>query len=619
MSRQRRTPALRRALRLVLAATLLVGVEVAELATPRNAEAASRCTAWSSSTVPPESIWVHIPIRRGRRTYKGYAEQVDFKTYVERVVISEWGNKATTRAELLEAALLAKQYAWYYILHPSSSRRDKAKHCFDIGSTTAYQIYRPTATTSAAQLARIRSAIEATWQMGLWRTAGSQQGFAHPGYRTGVYSRGCPYRTNGWHLLHQNARRCAQEGWAFESIVRRYYGQVAFYENRPDRIADVPLGRLWRVSAGRELISSSGSAPWTSHGALLPETPAGSSSLGILAIDALRTSAEPAGYEAVEVGADAAGLPWIARLTPASSARRVVDDPLTTPWSPPSGDWSGWYAAGDDVRPYAGDFDGDLYPEVGLLRLRVEGSGATSATLAAFELGPDGWSWRDDIWSVADLAAAGLDPAQLATTVGDFNGDGADDLALATATTDPALLAGEPTSIWLAASTPVDGPSTVTAAESVLAAPARIGGAAEAPPQVRLGSGDRTYDGRDELFLFAEQGDGTLRVEGLGLPLPWELDVPIAREAIWTSGPSLGSVDLASVQLQDDPAGISVVRVARYGRKPQLNANLLLSARFATGEVVYEIAGRGTPPLVAVAITPGIGAGSIATSAHLHR
>ncbi|MEY4389234.1 MAG: hypothetical protein RLZZ432_953, partial [Chloroflexota bacterium] len=104
-----------------------------------------------------------------------------------------------------------------------------------------------------------------------------------------------------------------------------------------------------------------------------------------------------------------------------------------------------------------------------------------------------------------------------------------------------------------------------------------------------------------------------------GLPLRWELDVPIARETIWASGPSLGSVDLASVQLQDDPAGISVVRVARYGRKPQLNANLLLSARFATGEVVYEIAGRGTPPLVAVAITPGIGAGSIATSAHLHR
>ena len=135
--------------------------------------------------------------------------QVDFKTYVERVVAAEWGPSERSRAQLMTAALIVKQYAWWYVVHPSKERIDRHKHCYDVGSTTNYQVYRPGATNkvSPSRLALIREAIDATWSLSLWRTRGKLQGFAHTGYLSGNAKKGCPGKPTGFRLLQQLHRQ----------------------------------------------------------------------------------------------------------------------------------------------------------------------------------------------------------------------------------------------------------------------------------------------------------------------------------------------------------------------------------------------------------------------------
>jgi len=206
-----------------------------------------QCTPWTSQITPPETIWVHIPEKKGRRWKKGTRVQVDFKTYVERVVINEWGPNETHRAQLLSAAQVVKQYAWWYITHPNKDLKDKNGDCFDIGSTTTFQLYRANATTKqeAADAARvkkgfparlplIRSAIDAIWPLTIWKTSGGNKGFAHTGYRAGNYRKGCAKYHTGYQLFQQNARRCARDGESFEALIRRFYGpNIAIYAPQP--------------------------------------------------------------------------------------------------------------------------------------------------------------------------------------------------------------------------------------------------------------------------------------------------------------------------------------------------------------------------------------------------
>ena len=206
-----------------------------------------QCTPWTSLTRPPENIWVHIPIKKGRRYKMGTRVQVDFKTYVERVVINEWGPNETHRAQLLAAAQIVKQYAWWYITHPNKKLKDKNGDCFDIGSTVTFQLYKENATARQeasdaervkkglpARLPLIRSAIEAIWPLSIWRTAGGRKGFAHTGYRAGRYRKGCDRYYTGFHLYQQNARRCVRDGESFESLIRRFYGpNIALYQPQP--------------------------------------------------------------------------------------------------------------------------------------------------------------------------------------------------------------------------------------------------------------------------------------------------------------------------------------------------------------------------------------------------
>lgn len=230
-----------------------------------------QCTPWTSLTRPPENIWVHIPVKKGRRYKMGTRVQVDFKTYVERVVINEWGPNETHRAQLLAAAQIVKQYAWWYITHPNRKLKDKSGDCFDIGSTVTFQLYRANATRKQeeadaarvkkglpARLPLIRAAIEATWPLSIWRTAGARKGFAHTGYRAGNYRKGCDKYYTGFHLYQQNARRCVRDGETFEALIRRFYGpNVALYRPAPSEsdatLVDVavdPFAEPWELPAG---------------------------------------------------------------------------------------------------------------------------------------------------------------------------------------------------------------------------------------------------------------------------------------------------------------------------------------------------------------------------------
>lgn len=237
-----------------IVAALLVALLAIPAAGPAAGERAAtaraasyQCTPWTSLTRPPESIWVHIPIKKGRRYKMGTRVQVDFKTYVERVVINEWGPNETHRAQLLSAAQIVKQYAWWYITHPNKNLKDKNGDCFDIGSTVTFQLYKENATAKQevsdaarvkeglpARLPLIRSAIEAIWPLSIWRTAGGRKGFAHTGYRAGRYRKGCDKYYTGFHLYQQNARRCVRDGETFEALIRRFYGpNIALYQPLP--------------------------------------------------------------------------------------------------------------------------------------------------------------------------------------------------------------------------------------------------------------------------------------------------------------------------------------------------------------------------------------------------
>ena len=237
--------------RALVAALLLAlsasGIDAGAPAVASGAER-FRCTDWNSLTQPPDKIWVHVAVKVGRKWKIDKRQQVDFKTYVERVIINEWGPRETNRAQLLAAAIIVKQYAWWYVMHPDKDRTDIDENCFDVGSTpVTYQLYRPEATEKqeaadllriargeVARLPLIRAAIEATWNMTLWKTSGKNKGFAHTGYRAGRYKKGCKYYYSAFHLYQQNARRCAQMGESYEAILRRFYGpNIAIYTEPP--------------------------------------------------------------------------------------------------------------------------------------------------------------------------------------------------------------------------------------------------------------------------------------------------------------------------------------------------------------------------------------------------
>ena len=502
----------RRATAVALLLSLLVvpaaGPAVGERA-PAASAAAYQCTPWTSLTRPPESIWVHIAVKQGRGYKMGERVRVNFKTYVERVVINEWGPNETHRAQLLAAAQIVKQYAWWYITRPSRERKDKNGNCFDVGSTVSFQLYRENATAKQieadaarvrkglpARLPLIRSAINAIWPISIWRTAGKRKGFAHTGYRAGSYREGCEKYYTGFHLFQQNARRCTRNGETFEALIRRFYGpNIALYQ-------------------------------------------------------------PPA----------------------------VTADPFADPWSLPDG-WSD-----GTLTEFRGDFDGNLHPEIATLRVWNTTDPATSlpvtsAGMGSIERRGDEYVWRDGIWSVTDLAAAGIDATRMEALTADVNGDGSDDLVIKAPTPAASVAAGGGQSgIWVALSEKRKWISK-RIQPPVLGAPQLVGTSTSPLDDIEMSVWDHNDDGRDEVALLAPTINGRLELSLLTAPRAGGLP---SLSIWWTSSELLGTYSTGSLSVT--PQVLGPQRDPADGRRA-LRSELIVQVTLGGVERILAVSG----------------------------
>jgi hypothetical protein len=381
--------------------------------------------------------------------------QVDLKTYVERVVINEWGPNEMHRAQLLSAAQVVKQYAWWYITHPSKKLQDVNGECFDIGSSTDFQLYRDNATEKQekadaarikkglpARLPLIRSAIEAIWPLSIWKTSGANKGFAHTGYLAGRYRKGCAKFHTGFQLFQQNARRCARNGESFEALIRRVYGpNVGIYS--PSITAEDPTGIL-------------------------------------------------AAYE---------------------------PDPFAESWSLPDGWSNGDDQLTEFRGDYDGDLFPEIATlRVWNTTDEATGHAITSATMGSIERRNGAYFWRNDIWSVADLGTYGIDATKMSIISADLNGDGAGDLIISAPAPSGKLVPhSAQTAIWVALSKKRRWVKK-RIQDPVLGAPQLVASSRAALSDITFTLWDHDADGHDELALLAAASGGGLELSLLSVP-----------------------------------------------------------------------------------------------------
>jgi hypothetical protein len=190
--------------RLAAAVALLALLWLPYCATPEPVHAASACTVWSNTRIPPSTIRV----LRTSGSQSGRVQTVDFKTYVKIVLAAEW--PPTYPADALRAgAVVVKQYAWYSIMNYRGGT--KRGSCYDVVDNTNDQIYRPeTRTPSGSHVA----AVDATWAVSVTKDGG----FLRTGYRSGAWV-ACGVDADGWHMFQHSARDCALKGQTYEQIL----------------------------------------------------------------------------------------------------------------------------------------------------------------------------------------------------------------------------------------------------------------------------------------------------------------------------------------------------------------------------------------------------------------
>jgi peptidoglycan hydrolase-like amidase len=172
-------------------AALAIALGALAFPSAEPAQARSTCTGWTSTLVPPTSIRVY-------RTATKRTATVPFRTYVEKVMASEWG--ATAPAAALQAgAIVAKQFAWYYAIHWRGGR-DAAGRCYDVVDSSRDQLYRP----SRATVASHRAAVAKTW----WVSLRKGDRLFLTGYRPGTGS--CTAHIDGWKLYQSDAVSCVR-------------------------------------------------------------------------------------------------------------------------------------------------------------------------------------------------------------------------------------------------------------------------------------------------------------------------------------------------------------------------------------------------------------------------
>jgi hypothetical protein len=184
----------------LLAASLWIPTAVS----PAVVQAAT-CTGWSSTTTPPPTV-------RVLRTGTGVVETVDFQTYVNVVMATEWPSNWPIEA-LRAGAVTVKQYAWYYTMHYRGGTGTGG--CYDVKDNTIDQVYLPeTRTPVASHL----YAVGSTWTESLLKDGA----FILTGYRSGS-DVACGADADGYHLWQYSAHYCAYDGKTGEDILHVYF------------------------------------------------------------------------------------------------------------------------------------------------------------------------------------------------------------------------------------------------------------------------------------------------------------------------------------------------------------------------------------------------------------
>lgn len=227
--------------RMILVAVVVMGAGAAPVMDPTATDAATRrCSVSASQERAPKFI-------RVRMAQTGHVRRVPFRLYVERVTASEWGS--TPDALRRAGAIAVKQYGWSKALRP----RRSGQGCFDVWNNTRDQIYRAKIVPE-----RVRAAVAATWHVTLRHHGGR---LVHTGYRTGSRV-GCA-RDAGARLYARSAKRCANQGWSTNAILRTYYADRGVRVRRPNVLTDCDsVGSCSRnLRPARRFASATGPAP----------------------------------------------------------------------------------------------------------------------------------------------------------------------------------------------------------------------------------------------------------------------------------------------------------------------------------------------------------------------
>jgi len=308
---------MRRLLTAALALTALIGLPTAMQ--PPVARAASVCTAWPSTRVPPATIRV----LRTSGAASGTVQVVDFKTYVQYVMAAEWP-PTWTDAALQTGAMAVKQYAWYYTMHYRGGSGTGG--CYDVADNNNDQIYQPESRTKKpAHLL----AIDATWT----KSATKNGSFALMGYRSGA-SVACGADADGFHLYQHSSLACANNGMTVDQILHVYFDpglviwtpaatpSVIFFS--PANQAQVTVGTSATLSWAEQ--PTAGTTIASRHESLLMALPLN----GSCAVDRWVTIASP-GWQAT-----AASPQTVTGLRPGFCYRAVValtdSNNVTTQW-----------------------------------------------------------------------------------------------------------------------------------------------------------------------------------------------------------------------------------------------------------------------------------------------
>ena len=376
------------------------------LQTAPATEAASSCTGWKSTVVPP----LHINVLR---TALGRVDTVPFRRYVEFVLAAEWGPSNPPEA-LAAGAVAIRQYAWYHAMAGHWRGGRYGGTCYDVRDTNVDQVYQPATKTPTA---KHHAAVERSWSVTLRKHSRKDPSgrFFLTSYNGGSTSRACGSGVTGWKLWQRGAADCAAEGYSFEAILRTYYGP---------NLRVVTMGRHDLDGDGRDDIGVfvGGAGPDTTYPLVLP-------SQG----DTLRTlSDEPLsfplsgllGQATADLTGD--GTADLAVLMRTGSGVQIRVVPAAKSGFARAEVW--WDSAAPDrglsiteVQLVTADWDADGKADLGLVA-PVPGAPGTARL---YELRSDGAGLKspEPAWEGA------IDPRNATVYGGDYNGDGRGDLA----------------------------------------------------------------------------------------------------------------------------------------------------------------------------------------------